>query len=297
MPGGNPPSAVSALTFTPDSRALAWVQGTTIRYYDLRRGKEVRQFGGQEGSITGMAFSPDGKLLAASSDDGTVRIWEAANATLLRELTGHRGSITALAFTPDGQTLLTGGSDTTVLLWDLAALLKAERNPAALSAQQMTDAWKQLADDDSSAAYDTILKLAGAAQVVPWLGERVKPAAPVDAARITRLIADLEDDRHEVRRQATTDLEKLGAIAEIALRKRLGGNPPLEASRRIEQLLDRLAGPVTDPDQLRALRVVETLELIGTAEAQALLQALAKGAPEARLTREAREALERLAKK
>ena len=49
-------------------------------------------------------------------------------------------------------------------------------------------------------------------------------------------------------------------------------------------------------EQLRALRAVEALEHAGTAKARSLLQDLARGAPEARLTREARAALARLAK-
>ncbi len=48
------------------------------------------------------------------------------------------------------------------------------------------------------------------------------------------------------------------------------------------------------PGELRAVRAVQTLELIGNAEARTLLQALAKGAAWARQTREAQESLKRL---
>jgi truncated hemoglobin YjbI len=67
----------------------------------------------------------------------------------------------------------------------------------------------------------------------------------------------------------------------------------LEKRRRIEQLL---AAPriVQAPEQIRALRALEVLERIGNAEARRVLGAIAKGAPDARLTREARTSLERL---
>jgi hypothetical protein len=55
-----------------------------------------------------------------------------------------------------------------------------------------------------------------------------------------------------------------------------------------------LTGPITDPVQLRAIRGVEILEDIGTAESKRAREALAAGAPEARITAEGRETLERL---
>jgi hypothetical protein len=61
-------------------------------------------------------------------------------------------------------------------------------------------------------------------------------------------------------------------------------------------LLDRLADPAS-PTALRALRGMEVREHLDTRPARALLKALASGMPEARLTQEAKAALERLAPK
>jgi proline dehydrogenase len=70
----------------------------------------------------------------------------------------------------------------------------------------------------------------------------------------------------------------------------------LEARRRIKALLERLRTERFNPspERLRVVRVVEVLERIGDAESRRILSALARGAPEAQLTTEAKTALERL---
>jgi hypothetical protein len=62
---------------------------------------------------------------------------------------------------------------------------------------------------------------------------------------------------------------------------------------RINQLLKTIGEwVVTDPDTLRSLRAIWVLERIGTPEARTILEGLAKGAPEARQTQEAKNALD-----
>jgi hypothetical protein len=91
-------------------------------------------------------------------------------------------------------------------------------------------------------------------------------------------------------------LELLGEAAVPALRQALADAPSAEVQRRAEKLMDKLAGPTPQLETLRALRAVEALEQIGSAEARELLTALAKGMPEARFTRETKASLERLAR-
>src|SRR5262249_25718583 len=53
-----------------------------------------------------VAFSPDGKTLAVSSEkDPTIRLWDLATGKLRRTLKGHGRTVFAIAFSPDGQTL------------------------------------------------------------------------------------------------------------------------------------------------------------------------------------------------
>jgi len=71
----------------------------------------------------------------------------------------------------------------------------------------------------------------------------------------------------------------------------------LEARRRAEQILQEIDERALDQKLLRKLRAVEALERMSGPEARSLLQKLAQGASEARLTRDARATLDRLARR
>jgi hypothetical protein len=111
------------------------------------------------------------------------------------------------------------------------------------------------------------------------------------------LIDDLDSPRFAVREAATRELQKVGELAGPALRAALARSNSLEGPRRLELLLAKLDGLLPAGEALRGVRAVELLEATGTAAARRLLEQLAGGAPHARLTREARETLERLARR
>jgi hypothetical protein len=71
----------------------------------------------------------------------------------------------------------------------------------------------------------------------------------------------------------------------------------LEVRRRIELLLEKHDRATLAPERVREVRALEILEQVGTPEARELLEKLTKGASEARLTREAKASVERLAKR
>jgi hypothetical protein len=132
---------------------------------------------------------------------------------------------------------------------------------------------------------------------VPFLRERLRPAQPADPRLLARMIADLDSAEFDVRERATNGLEKLGVLAESALRKALQEKPSNEVERRINLLVDRLDGAIPSPEDLRIFRATAVLEGLGTPEARQLLKELSEGAADARITKEAISAHQRLNKR
>lgn len=183
----------------------------------------------------------------------------------------------------------------------LAPALAGQSSRADIPAVDHSDlkrAWDGLASKDAAEAYRaiwTFRRMPG--EAVAFLAAQQPAAARPDSRQVQQWIKELDSKHFAVREAAYQRLELLEGRAESALRKASQGKPPLEVRRRIEKLLDKLAGPLTLPEQLRAARAVEILEYTGTAEATKLLRAYAAGAEGARLTRDAQAALSRLEKR
>lgn len=70
--------------------------------------------------INGMAFSPDGQMLAVVCEDGTLTIFDYINETVLDVYRSYYGAMICVTWSPDGRYVLTGGQDDLVSIWSLA---------------------------------------------------------------------------------------------------------------------------------------------------------------------------------
>jgi WD40 repeat protein len=285
------PQTQYVLVFSPAGDRLAtageW-DDPAVRLWDTATGKLLRTLSGHDAVVRGLAFSPDGRLLATGGGprDSTLRVWEVATGQEVRRFQGHHSGVMALAFSPDGRRLASGG-DSTVLVWDVYGA-PARR----LTERQLAACWDDLAGADAARAFAATCRLLAAPrQAVPYLRERLRPAAAPGAARLARLIAGLDAEDFAARKKASADLAALGLDGEVALRQALDRGLPPEGRRRVRELLDGLE---RSGEALRAARTVAVLERAATPEAREALKALAEGAPPARLTQEAKAALGRL---
>jgi WD40 repeat protein len=73
------------------------------------------------GNVNRVAFSPDGKTVATTGDDGTARIWAPLTGEDLMIFKGHTDRVTGVAFSPDGKYLVTCSFDSSVRLWEVAS--------------------------------------------------------------------------------------------------------------------------------------------------------------------------------
>ena len=87
------------------------MQGNVI-VWDFMSKSMLNNLRGHRARITQLRFSPDGSLLATSSNDGSVRMWETADLnTQPIVLSANAGFIFCIAFSPDGERILSGSRD------------------------------------------------------------------------------------------------------------------------------------------------------------------------------------------
>jgi WD40 repeat protein/serine/threonine protein kinase len=152
----SPDDGVARIAFSPDGTLLAAAgqvnSGAVVRLWKVATGQLLFTSHTPGDWIAWcVAFSPDGKTLAAGLQSGEVRLFD---VDLTREipgrfgwqvatLAGHGGKVRWLGFHPDGRSLVVAGelTDHTVFVWDLATRKQPRRLPGHDS-EVLTGAWR-----------------------------------------------------------------------------------------------------------------------------------------------------------
>ncbi len=110
--------ALQSFVFSPDLGKFAVAEANDVKLWDMSTGKQLISL--KETGMRGVVeFSPDGKLLAADSDDGSIRIWDIAARRELYRLRGHTQRVLSVFFSRDGQLLASAGEDQTARVWNM----------------------------------------------------------------------------------------------------------------------------------------------------------------------------------
>jgi WD40 repeat protein len=156
--------AVGGLIWNPPDASLGWDQPDAgVHLIEVETGREVHVFEGHTTCLRGLAFSADGRFIAATSFDGTAKIWPTTPSPEFLSLEGHDQTVWALAVSPNGQHLATGSLDQTARIWDLESgrpLLTLPVNfpVVSLAFDPRGDRLVTVGDDDTAQVWELALE-------------------------------------------------------------------------------------------------------------------------------------------
>ncbi len=111
--------SVNDAAWSPDGHRIVGALGpedSTAVGWDTASQLPDQRFVGHRGGLWSVVWTPDGKYIITSGDDGTVRFW-GPDATPIAVAEGHHGRINTLALSHDGAVVASAGVDRTIRLW------------------------------------------------------------------------------------------------------------------------------------------------------------------------------------
>jgi WD40 repeat protein len=95
-------------TEVPTADATGSVDDRIIRLFDIKSGKQLREFRGHRSPVGDVAFSLDGREIVSGGSDNSVRVWDTQQGTQLSSLEGHANPVWRVSISRDGKFVLSG---------------------------------------------------------------------------------------------------------------------------------------------------------------------------------------------
>jgi WD40 repeat protein len=124
-------TTISGITFSPDGNTLASVSDSSIRLWNAISGETLLNLPGV-GPVNDLAFSPDGKSLAALGADSRITIWNSTSGSVVQVLPKNAFGVNAIAFSPNSKTIAIGTQDGQIKLWNGPSKLRQLTLPSII---------------------------------------------------------------------------------------------------------------------------------------------------------------------
>lgn len=299
--------------FSPDGRFLATGAGGPVNHpisvWDATTGELLTQPLKIEGFTTALAWTPDGTAVVTLDYPGVYATDVATGKRTHKFTPPGSGGLWGQPFypSPDGKHLVFQAEMTTTdpdgkkrTAWGVYLAQMPAKKPALkgeLTAAELDAIWADVATGNAFRREQQFPALAAApGSAVPYLVKQVPVATAEEVKYLRELIADLGSDDAAKRKTATDRLTKRAHRYAPLFREALADAPAGTGRDGLAALVD--LAKTEPPADLRAdLRAVELLARLSTPDAVKHLKALAAGAPQSRVTVEAKVAVERVAPK
>ncbi len=286
----------SPIFYTPDSKQILTAEPGGAWIWDIATGREARRAVLWSNCHDRATLSPDGRFLATRgprdqfrgrSEDWPYRIWELASGQEVATIDAHGDHYLLGPFSPNGRFLATAGGrlGQIVRVLDLVTgreVRRFEGHRGAVNAVAFARDGRSVisASDDATALVWDISDLMD----LPTSDD------PITADELKARWAELAGADARAAYGATWALSIRSAVP--FLREHL--RPATSADPKG---IPAASGPIAPPEVLRTLRAIAALERVGTPEARAVLETLARGNPGAIETRDAKLAIDRLTRR
>ncbi len=283
--------------YTPDGKQIITAEPDGVRFWEIATGRELRRTVEWSNCHDRATLSPDGRFLAThgpgpgarqDSENWLYRLWELASGQEVETLDAHGDYDLRRPFSPDGRFLATAGRNrgtihnSIVRVWDLTNGQQARRFEGHRGAVTAV----AFSPDGRS-----VISAGADATALVWdlsdLTDRRAADPPLTAEERQARWTDLAGNDARAAYRATWTLSTASAVPFLQERLRPATFPARDGA-------PAASGPTAPREVLRTLRAMNALERVGTSEARAVLERMARGNPGAIETRDSNSALARL---